>query len=602
MILSNEKYNEIYLLLLCLLIKEEELIIKHISSEDSNSLNEEGNESKLYENDDIDIDIDDDDDEIEKELLDEKNNEKKLKKKKKYIYNQLQINSITNLNIIKLSYTYNLPHSTLYSIISKIKQKSISNLSFRLKSGYVWEKIMKSYLKELLIIENEEKKSLSNNKLINYEELKYNLLNTLILRNLYKKKVETTSNISNPSSNSSQLGTSSYSYISTYINAKAYLEYIFSDKKIKLSDFIINISSYCSSSTQPSPPSLPSLTSTLLPSSSSPSPSPQLIDYNLKNNLINMIKHDTINSPDIQFIKENSGKYYELLLIQLLNQRHIIYETEEDSKRKGRPKTPDILLMIPMAVKLNLFDKYSKYFYNNNLRDKDNEDDPTDNLNMLTSSVSSINYRENVNVNSSSIFSSPNLPNRTHSIFDNNSSQSLFEDSTQSSSILSSPQPSSYELSLIDFNEDSDSEYEEHYYEDYISKENDEDEEENKNENYDQFVQLQSSFMSTKSNSSSASYTTIHWIDSKSMFADKETFLGHIDQLRSYTNRYGRGLVIYWHGFTSDICELLYDDMILIRDRFPSSWLFPSGELADGRYPSFLKGFSNEKNDGKELI
>lgn len=79
----------------------------------------------------------------------------------------------------------------------------------------------------------------------------------------------------------------------------------------------------------------------------------------------------------------------------------------------------------------------------------------------------------------------------------------------------------------------------------------------------------------------------INWIDSKAMFADVQTFKENVDQFRAYNNRYGRGLVIYWHGFVKNLCSLLNDDMIIVRDRFPDDWMFPTGEPADGRIPAF---------------
>jgi hypothetical protein len=79
----------------------------------------------------------------------------------------------------------------------------------------------------------------------------------------------------------------------------------------------------------------------------------------------------------------------------------------------------------------------------------------------------------------------------------------------------------------------------------------------------------------------------INWIDSKAIFADDITFKEHLEQFREYNNRYGRGLVIYWHGYVESVQSLLSDDLILVRDHFPSFWLFPTGELADGRTPEF---------------
>lgn len=71
--------------------------------------------------------------------------------------------------------------------------------------------------------------------------------------------------------------------------------------------------------------------------------------------------------------------------------------------------------------------------------------------------------------------------------------------------------------------------------------------------------------------------TVVNWIDSKAMFADEETLAEHLEQLRGYVNRYGRGLVIYWHGYVADITSThtfaATDDMILLSNKFPDTWL-----------------------------
>jgi hypothetical protein len=74
----------------------------------------------------------------------------------------------------------------------------------------------------------------------------------------------------------------------------------------------------------------------------------------------------------------------------------------------------------------------------------------------------------------------------------------------------------------------------------------------------------------------------INWIDSKAMFADDETFKEHLDQLNGYNNRYGRGMVIYWLGYSDTITTKLIeddDDMIVVTDCFPENWLFPTGNI-----------------------
>lgn len=89
--------------------------------------------------------------------------------------------------------------------------------------------------------------------------------------------------------------------------------------------------------------------------------------------------------------------------------------------------------------------------------------------------------------------------------------------------------------------------------------------------------------------SSDDQYTVVNWIDSKATFADAETFAENLSQFKAYYARYGRGMVIYWHGFVENIFDQIEDfgDNIIICDTFPEDWMFPNGEPADGRIPSY---------------
>jgi CDAN1-interacting nuclease 1 len=80
----------------------------------------------------------------------------------------------------------------------------------------------------------------------------------------------------------------------------------------------------------------------------------------------------------------------------------------------------------------------------------------------------------------------------------------------------------------------------------------------------------------------------INWIDSKALFADHDTYEEHMEQFHSYISRYGRGLVIYWHGFTESLLGIIDHETLVISDHFPSYWRYPTGELADGTMPKFM--------------
>jgi hypothetical protein len=186
---------------------------------------------------------------------------------------------------------------------------------------------------------------------------------------------------------------------------------------------------------------------------------PSLIKENrIQLELLELIGTDQFCSHDIDQLKECLGKEYEELLIELLNQKQMCFETESDLRNRGKPKTPDILFLIPMAMNCKTF----------NTIDGQNEQEQ-----LL-------------------------IKNR--------------------------------------------------------------------------------------------SLVIINWIDSKAMFADVSTFEEHVDQFRTYNNRYGRGLVIYWHGYVDEVESIAkhdFQDFLIVTDHFPDYWVFPTGEIADGTIPEF---------------
>lgn len=61
----------------------------------------------------------------------------------------------------------------------------------------------------------------------------------------------------------------------------------------------------------------------------------------------------------------------------------------------------------------------------------------------------------------------------------------------------------------------------------------------------------------------------INWIESKALFGDEEHHAEYLkEQLWSYWNRYGAGMVIYWFGFIEDL-DNNRDNGIIVCDDFP---------------------------------
>ena len=63
----------------------------------------------------------------------------------------------------------------------------------------------------------------------------------------------------------------------------------------------------------------------------------------------------------------------------------------------------------------------------------------------------------------------------------------------------------------------------------------------------------------------------INWIESKALFGDVDNHGNYLqDQLWSYWNRFGPGMVIYWFGFIDELKHNTRHSGILVADSFPS--------------------------------
>lgn len=73
-------------------------------------------------------------------------------------------------------------------------------------------------------------------------------------------------------------------------------------------------------------------------------------DSKTRGDLLQCISDDAFNSFENEILKQMAGNEFEKLLINLLRAKHCCFETEESLRAKGKPKTPDIVFLIPMIV------------------------------------------------------------------------------------------------------------------------------------------------------------------------------------------------------------------------------------------------------------
>lgn len=83
----------------------------------------------------------------------------------------------------------------------------------------------------------------------------------------------------------------------------------------------------------------------------------------------------------------------------------------------------------------------------------------------------------------------------------------------------------------------------------------------------------------------------INWIESKALFGDEEHHNNYLrEQLWSYWNRYGPGMVIYWFGFIDELDENR-DKGIIVSDHFPTNI-----QLCD----PLVQSASEEEDEGED--
>lgn len=233
----------------------------------------------------------------------------------------------------------------------------------------------------------------------------------------------------------------------------------------------------------------------------------QIKDPRIRREILQLIADDPICSPELEQVKECLGREYEELLIDLLKQKKMCFETEAELRARGKPKTPDVLFQIPMATACTQRDLQHLQLVQHSVDSSGGQPPHTPVARTTSSSTTG------------------DSPVQATAPTDEGPTTATAHSSLQVEGSLDDPHPTAK--------------------------------------------------------------VVINWIDSKAMFADALTFEENLEQFRAYNNRYGRGMVIYWHGFVEDIVSMLPDDRIIVRDSFPEEWIFPTGEKADGRVPAF---------------
>jgi hypothetical protein len=252
----------------------------------------------------------------------------------------------------------------------------------------------------------------------------------------------------------------------------------------------------------------------------------------IRTELLYLINQDISDSPNIAIIKESMGKEYENLLVSLLNKYHFIYETESEMRKKGKPKTPDIWFTIPMATICTKYEMFIVPSYNNGMEQVEDEDEIFGNRFLLEGNPS-----QGLDPLMANLKEFPALSDAPPNMFNSIASESIISTQPSIEDTLTSPLKAA----------------------------------------------------SNQNTTAEDNYVIVNWIDSKAMFADLETFKEHYSQLHGYYLRYGRGMVIYWHGLVEEIYQSeYYDGNIIVRDSFPEKWIFPTGEEAkENHSPSF---------------
>jgi hypothetical protein len=84
----------------------------------------------------------------------------------------------------------------------------------------------------------------------------------------------------------------------------------------------------------------------------------QIDNPRLISDLIRCCVEDPYLSNSSDALKRCVGEEYEELLYQLLKEHGLCFETEAELRLQGKPKTPDVLFLFPVGVKIQTNDEW----------------------------------------------------------------------------------------------------------------------------------------------------------------------------------------------------------------------------------------------------
>jgi hypothetical protein len=233
------------------------------------------------------------------------------------------------------------------------------------------------------------------------------------------------------------------------------------------------------------------------------------------------VDSDPMYGPRHDKVRHNIGIEYERLLEETLQSMDIPFETEADLRLRGTARTPDVLLLIPLGIRVR--------------RRRKNRDNSANALRMAMQSPS---HTSNNDKGEGAILEDEIIMPR----------KMLFDDKKHVETTVQKQQQLNDGVII---NDD---------------------------------CQQQHDDITTTTNNDDDEYyewKTICWIDSKALFGDIETHTNSVlPQVETYVHRFGPGLVLYWFGHAPlSRLDDGHGDVTIMGGDLPTVFLLPTGVL-----------------------